>query len=179
MFAASPLNMMAGAVFSVLVMLAAVGDIRRRRIPNVLVAALAVLGLVYSSLVPPSFGGALRGLEGLMIGLICWLPFYVLGWLGAGDVKLSAAVGAWLGPGRSIEASLIAALFGAVLAVVWMLRARGVRNAVETLGIAATLPSVLADAPASNTKARSLPYGVSIALGALCVAWIPGLLFSS
>lgn len=178
MFAASPLGLVAGAVFSVLMVSAAVGDIRRRRIPNALATAIAVLGLAYSSLMPPSFGGALRGIEGLMTGLVCWLPFYAFGWLGAGDVKLAAAAGAWLGPARSIEGSLIAALLGAVLAVLWMVRARGVRSTVETLGIATTLPGVLADAPGSNTKARSLPYGVSMAAGALFSAWMPGLLFS-
>jgi Flp pilus assembly protein protease CpaA len=73
---------------------------------------------------------------------------------------------------------LIAAVLGAALALVWMVRTRGVRNAVETLGIATTLPGVLADAPRLNTKARSLPYGVSMALGALLTAWMPGLLFS-
>ena len=79
MFAASPLGLLAGAVFSVMLVLAAFEDVRSRRIPNVLIAPLAALGLIYSGLIPPSFAGALRGIEGLAMGLICWLPFYVFG----------------------------------------------------------------------------------------------------
>jgi prepilin peptidase CpaA len=178
MFAASPLGFLAGAVFSVLVALAAIEDVRRRRIPNVVVVPLAVLGLIYSTVVPPSIGGALRGIEGLLTGLVCWLPFYVFGWLGAGDVKLAAAAGAWLGPMRSVEGTLIAALLGAVVALVWMLRARGVKSSMETLGIATTLPGILAERPATVDRTRSLPYGVAMAGGVLAAAWLPGLLFS-
>ena len=178
MFAATPLGILAGAVFSILMLLAALGDFRTRRIPNRIVLAIAVLGLIYSALMPPSALGALRGVEGLGTGLLCWLPFYALGWLGAGDVKLFAAAGAWLGPMRAVEGSLIAALLGAVLALLWMLRTRGIRNAVETLGIAASLPSVLAESPGDTDRIRTLPYGVAIATGALCAAWVPGLLLS-
>jgi len=92
-------------------------------------------------------------------------------------VKLFAAAGAWLGPMGAIEGAFIAALLGAVVALLWMLRRRGVKSSLETLGIAATLPAVLADAPGSNSKTRSLPYGVPMAAGALLAAWMPKLLF--
>jgi prepilin peptidase CpaA len=177
-FIASPLGVFAGAVFTVLMALAAVLDVRTRRIPNRIVAVIAVIGFLYSALTPPSWMGALRGLGGFATGLACWLPFYAFSWLGAGDVKLFAAAGAWLGPMRTVEGSLISALLGAVLALLWMLRSRGLKNSVETLGIAATLPSVLAETSAVANKARSLPYGVAMAAGALCAAWVPGILFS-
>src|SRR6266496_1703650 len=177
MFAASPLGLLAGAVFSILLLLAAVEDVRSRRIPNALVAPIALLGLVYSGFIPPSLGGALRGFEGLLMGLICWLPFYVFGWLGAGDVKMFAAAGAWLGPMRAVEGTFVAALLGAVAALLWMWRARGLKNSLETLGIATTLPVVLTGTGTSNTKVRSVPYGVPMAAGALLAAWMPKLLF--
>jgi prepilin peptidase CpaA len=168
----------AGAIFTLLMVLAALGDVRTRRIPNRIVAVLAISGLIYSAFMPPSLMGALRGLGGFATGLACWLPFYAFGWLGAGDVKLFAAAGAWLGPLRTIEGSLIAALLGAVLALLWMLRSRGLKHSVETLGIAATLPSVLTDSSPSSDRSRMLPYGVAMAAGALCAAWVPGILFS-
>jgi prepilin peptidase CpaA len=101
-----------------------------------------------------------------------------MGWLGGGDVKLFAAAGAWLGPMKAVEGSLIAALVGAVLALLWMFRVRGFRNAVDTLGIATTLPSVLTEPSTLANSPRSLPYGVAMAVGALCAAWIPGLLLA-
>ncbi len=176
MFYGDPLRMMAGVVFTSLLLLGAVGDVRSRRIPNRVVLALGVIGLLYSATAPLSLSGALRGLGGAATGLGLWLPFYILGWLGAGDVKLFAAAGAWLGPVRTIEASAIAALLGAVLALLWMLRFRGFRNAVETLGIAATLPGVLAERTQALSKAPALPYGVVMAIGAICAGWLPGLL---
>ena len=155
--------------------LAAVEDLRTRRIPNRLVAFLAVSGLAFSATQSPVLPGALHGFEGLLVGLACWLPFYALGWLGAGDVKMFAAAGAWLGPTRALEGALIGALAGALLAVMWMIRSQGLRNAVQTLGMAADSPRLLT--PAENEKGRStLPYGVAIALGAICAAWFPGLL---
>lgn len=178
MFAATPLGILAGIVFTSLLLFAALGDLRTRRIPNRLVLAIAVLGIIYSAIVPPSLWGAARGLGGAATGLACWLPFYAMGWLGGGDVKLFAAAGAWLGPMKAIEGSLIAALIGAILALLWMLRVRGIRNAVETLGIAATLPSVLSESSTLANSPRSLPYGVAMAAGALCAAWIPGLLLA-
>ena len=179
MFARTPLDMLAGMVFTSLLILAAVRDLQTRRIPNPLVLTLVVLGFAYSAITPVSLWGALwgalRAFEGLGIAMACWLPFYALGWLGAGDVKLFAAAGAWLGPGKAFEGSVIAALAGGVLGLIWMLRSRGLRDSIETLGIAATLPGVLADRSPEARSTRSLPYGVALAAGAICAGWLPGL----
>jgi len=113
---------------------------------------------------------------GLLIGFACWLPFYALGWLGAGDVKLFAAAGSWLGPLRTIEGALVAAIAGAVLALVWMGWTYGARKGATDLAIALTLPSTLARGPAAQATRKTLPYGVALALGALTAAWAPGLL---
>ncbi len=175
MFAMTPFGMLAGAVFTVLLSLAVVGDVRTRRIPNRLVAATALIGILYSAIAAGPAWGTLKGIEGLVTGLGFWLPFYLLGWLGAGDVKLVAAAGAWLGPREVVEGSFIAALLGALLALLWMLRSRGLKRAVETLGVAAALPSVLTESSRPADRTRSLPYSVPIAVGSLCAAWVPGM----
>ena len=175
LFAATPGGLAAGFVYTAILVLGAIGDVRSRRIPNRLVAVLAVSGLAFSVMQRPALAGALHGIEGLLVGLACWLPFYALGWLGAGDVKLFAAAGAWLGPMGSLQGAFIGALAGAVLAVLWMIRSQGFRSAVQTLGMAADSPGVLT--PAGSDKGRStLPYGVAIAFGAICAAWLPKLL---
>ena len=176
MFVMTPLGIVAGSIFTLLLVFAAIGDVRTRRIPNRLVVGMTVIGILYSAIVTGPLWGTLKGIEGFFAGMAFWLAFYVLGWLGAGDVKLVAAAGAWLGPREVIEGSLIAALLGAILAVLWMLRSQGIRRGVETLGVAVTLPSVLTETPKSADRIRSLPYSVPIALGALCAAWAPGLL---
>jgi len=167
--------MLAGMVFTSLLVLAAIRDVQTRRIPNPLVVTLAVLGFAYSAMMPVSLWGALRGFEGFGVGLACWLPFYALSWLGAGDVKLFAAAGAWLGPGKAFEGSVIAAVAGGVLGLIWMLRSRGFKDSLETLGIAATLPGVLSNSSPAARSTRSLPYGVALAAGAICAGWMPRL----
>ncbi len=168
--------MIAGLIYTVLLLVAAVGDIRMRRIPNRLVMVLAVLGLAFSVVAAPVLPGALRGMGGLLTGFVCWLPFYALGWLGAGDVKLFAAAGSWLGPLRTLEGALIAAVSGAVLALVWMVWSYGARNVASTLAIAAARPTTLAPGSVPVASSKTLPYGVALAFGALVAAWIPGLL---
>jgi prepilin peptidase CpaA len=112
---------------------------------------------------------------GLLAGLACWLPFYALGWLGAGDVKLYAAAGAWLGPARAAEGALVGALFGAVLSLIWMMKAHGVKETAQTLGMAAGTPEMLTQS-ADSGKRSTLPYGVAIAFGALWAGWMPRML---
>jgi prepilin peptidase CpaA len=165
----------AGLVFSTILIVAAIGDLRTRRIPNKLVAVLALLGIAYSAARTPVMPGLSHAGGGLLAGLACWIPFYALGWLGAGDVKLYAAAGAWLGPARAAEGALIGALFGAVLSLIWMARSQGMKGAAETLGMAAATPEMLT--PASGSSKRStLPYGVAIAFGAIWAGWMPQLL---
>ncbi|MEO5589057.1 MAG: prepilin peptidase [Gemmatimonadaceae bacterium] len=166
---------LAGIVYSIILVVAAIGDLRTRRIPNRLVLLLAMLGVLYSLIRAPVLMGLAQAGGGIGAGLLCWLPFYMLGWLGAGDVKLFAAAGAWLGPGRAVEGAIVAALFGAVLSLIWMVRTQGVKNAVETLGLAAGSPGVLSSAGGASRHA-TLPYGVAIAIGAIWAGWMPRLL---
>jgi prepilin peptidase CpaA len=172
LFSASPLSLAAGAVFTVLLVSAAFGDLRSRRIPNRLVLAIALLGFGYSV-----FSGGLVGMGssvgGIATGLLCWLPFYVLGWLGAGDVKMFAASGAWLGPVKALEGSFIAAMIGALLAFLWMARVRGIRSSLETITIATTSPGVLSSSTKPAHTRGTLPYGIAMAAGALWAAWLP------
>jgi prepilin peptidase CpaA len=163
----------AGAVFTGLILYAAWRDIRSRRIPNRTVAWLALLGAVYSIGVDPAAGTLLRVVGGFAAGLACWLPFYALGWLGAGDVKLFAAAGTWLGPVRTVEGALIGALAGALLAVGWMVWSYGFRRTAATLSVATAAPSILASEGRKVDTRRTLPYGVALAVGALAAAWLP------
>ena len=167
--------LVAGLVYSTILVVAAIGDLRTRRIPNKLVAVLAVTGIVYSVMRAPVVSGLLQAGGGLVAGLACWLPFYMLGWLGAGDVKLYAAAGAWLGPARATEGALIAALFGAVLSLIWMMKSQGVKETAQTLGMAAATPEMLSRSSGSG-KRSTLPYGVAIAFGAIWAAWMPRIL---
>src|SRR5690242_17218864 len=96
-FLVTPAATVAGACFTVLLTIACVSDVRNLRIPNRLVGVVAGGGVFYALLRPEPLGASLLlGIEGLALGFILWIPFYVLRWIGAGDVKLFAAAGMWL-----------------------------------------------------------------------------------
>src|SRR5262245_22884844 len=93
---------------------AAVCDVRSRRIPNVLTFGAAATALI--------FGLATTGLSGLGLSAAGWLvgaalffPFFVLGGMGAGDVKLLAALGAWIGPAVVVWLAIFTAMAGGVV----------------------------------------------------------------
>src|SRR5437762_8698439 len=86
-------------------LVACVFDLRSRRIPNVLTLGAALVAFIASGLAGGSSAlGA--SLAGWALAAAIWLPCYLLGGMGAGDVKLMAAIGAWLAPAAAIYATL-------------------------------------------------------------------------
>lgn len=148
---------------------ASVTDIRDHRIPNWLTLSGMVAGLT-SYVLAGGFRGLLFSAEGLILGFALLVPFYVCGGMGAGDVKLLAAVGALLGPSGVMKAFLCTALVGGVYALivlavsqrrgdaVSLFRARA-RALILRRGFEGWTP---ADTP---KKAPVLCYGVAIAFG--------------
>jgi prepilin peptidase CpaA len=98
----------------VIAIVAAVWDLRTRRIPNILTfgAALAAIA-THGYLGGPA--GAGWALAGWLVGVAFFLPFFALGGMGAGDVKLLAALGAWLGPAAAAWTALFSLIAGGVL----------------------------------------------------------------
>ena len=102
---------------------AAVIDLRTGKIPNPLTAAVAAggLGLAAFGLTGHSMAGALVG---ALLGFVLMLPGHLFGGTGAGDVKLLAALGTWLGPGGVLMAFLYSAIAGGLLAVAHAMKRR-------------------------------------------------------
>lgn len=162
--------------------LAALSDARHRRIPNALVLVTLLAGLLLNAFGPQPFRqndglfamypGALglgAGLMGAMVALLLFLPFYALGVLGAGDVKLFAAVGAFAGPAGSVNIALCVLLAGGLLALARMVVARNarlvMRNTLAALG--QMLPGSAGSFDASTQTAWRMPYAVAIAIGVM------------
>jgi prepilin peptidase CpaA len=163
---------LAGAVFVAL--LGAVTDVRSARIPNWLTYCALLAALILRS--------ALLGLSGLKSGALgmlvaggLFLLLFVLGAMGGGDMKLMAAVGTWVGSTQVMTLILAAALAGGILAIGRMLFGKTVgqtlRNTMHLVYY--RLTSGLQPHPELNVRSsdsQRVPFGVAIAVGALCCA---------
>jgi prepilin peptidase CpaA len=155
-------------VLVVLLVGAAVVDVREHRIPN----ALVFPGIAVALLLAHLPGGSLSGsLAGIAVGLAMGLPLYWLRAMGAGDVKLLGMVGAFLGGSDTFVATLVIFAVGGVLGLVAVARRRAFAQLGANLkqmtfgGLVNTMTSA---GPAIDAPARSVgvqPYGVAIAAG--------------
>jgi len=161
-----------GAALAALLAVACVSDLRTRRIPNVLVLVTAAIGIVFALAGNDWLGGLARAGGGMLTGLGIWFPFFAFGMLGAGDVKLFAASATFLGARAAVEGALFTALFGGVLAAVYMISTSGWLATAFRVGHAAHQPMLLRQEP--NTHGRRLPYALAIAAGVLTAFWWPG-----
>ncbi|HEX5437018.1 MAG TPA: A24 family peptidase [Gemmatimonadaceae bacterium] len=180
-FAGPAYNAVAGAVFLLLLLWACATDLRSRRIPNELVLCTALLGVVFSVVRQPALHGLVQSLVGLAVGLAIWFPFYLLKMIGAGDVKFFAAAAAWLGAVGALQAAFLSALFGAALAILWMVGSGGWRLAAMRLTRLVIAPVLsqwrtVATRPAPPPRKLRMPYGVAMAAGLAVAAWFPALL---
>ena len=139
------------------------------RIPNWLTFPAMGLGLFSHTLMDGS-DGFLFSAQGLGLGFGLFLIVYLFGGMGAGDVKLVAAVGSLIGPSELLSALFMTALLGGLFAGGIMLAQRGWReNArwlsaqVKTLLLTGRIPAASAD----SCPRLSLRYGPVIAVGTL------------
>ena len=100
-------------------LIATLSDLMTHRIPNNLLIPALAFALLASSVAGGITGLALS-LAGMGVGLAMLLPVYALGAMGAGDVKLLAVAGAFLGPHGALMAGLFTFIAGAVLGLFWI-----------------------------------------------------------
>jgi prepilin peptidase CpaA len=165
------IRVLATAAFAGLMVTATIWDVSRRRIPNPLVLAGLVAGLLLRA--PAGWDAFAGGLAGAGLALAVTFPLFALRGLGGGDVKLFAAVGAFTGPAGFIAALLASAIVGGALAVALAVR-RGVilpvlLNVKDLAVNAATLGKAGERATLDTPGALTVPYGAAIALGSLGV----------
>ena len=163
---------------TVTLIVAAVIDGWKLKVPNWLTFPMVISGWVASTLL---FGWAGLGwsLVGTAVGLALLLPAYAIGGMGAGDVKLLAGVGAWIGMTDTFWAFMVSALVGAVIAVGMVLYRRAwqkhqrqfwsILTEIMVLRNPTELSSIAAERKSSMML---LPYGIPIAIGTIAYfAW--------
>jgi prepilin peptidase CpaA len=167
-------------VFAPLVMMlavAAVIDIRSRRIPNALTGLLALSGLMQSFTTGHTVA-PWQSILGLLTGVGLLLALFAIGAVGGGDLKLLAAAGAWLGPWLVFQVFVVEAILGMLIVLVTcaihgrlrllmnnsMLLATNIAH-VNQLGT----EHVRETGESSRSIDRPLPYAVPIFLATLVI----------
>ena len=157
-----------------LVIAAAASDLRTRRIPNALTGPAALLGLASHW----AIGGhpeGLSSLTGLLVAGALLMPAGLMGWMGAGDVKLVAAVGAWLAYPQAVIAVLVACVAGGVCAAVVAARHGLLKQAfvgAAWMGAWTLSGWRRVGIPPPATSGIRFPFGLAVAAGAIFALWI-------
>ncbi|MBP0622288.1 A24 family peptidase [Cupriavidus consociatus] len=165
MLPTSALSPYIGPITIAIVLTAAALDLQHRRIPNWLTFGAWLLALPAQLAIHGLASGLSAWGLGWLTGLAMFLPLYVLRGMAAGDVKLMAAVGAWLGPAMALQISMMTFLLGGVWAlthVYWF------RHGNQVLRNIAGIARGRARAPSVG----SMPYGVPIAAGTLVMLFV-------
>lgn len=158
-----------------LLALACITDIRTRRIPNVLTLSAAGLALLFH-LVTGGPAAAGWSVAGWFVGVLLFLPMFALRGMGAGDVKLLAAVGAWLGPMQVAIVALATSIAGGVIAIMVALGYGYLRQALSNLFLLLMHWRVVGVQPLEQvtlhgTKGPRLAYAIPIAIGTVVTLW--------
>lgn len=159
-----------GSLLAIVVLLSLIGftvvsDLRCHRIPNALILIGLVLGLLFQF-----YSGGLHGLGsavlGLLVGFGLFLPFYVFSGMAAGDVKLMAMVGSFLGPVAASSAVALSLISGSVFGVLILLYKKQFFRMMQRYWAMASLRTYIP--PESDDAARQrFPYAIAIFTGTL------------
>lgn len=157
-----------------LVLGAAIYDVRYRRIPNWLTVGGAAIGVALNTFLGPPVGGLAFALKGLAMGFGAYLALYALHAMGAGDVKLMAAVGALAGWQNWVGIFIITAILGGVAAIMLSILRGRLGKTLWNVGF--ILSEMKSGRPAylgreeldvRSSKSLGLPHGAVIALATI------------
>ena len=148
---------------------AAAIDLRTGRIPNPLTALVAFTGFALAGL--GLSGHSVAGaLVGALLGFALMLPGHILGGTGAGDVKLLAALGAWLGPGEAFWLAIYSSLAGGLLAVGHALKRRRLATTLSRTARLVATPGETKKEIDGTAHTSRFAYGPALAIGAIAAA---------
>jgi prepilin peptidase CpaA len=157
-------------VLGIALLTSLITDIRSRKILNVVTLPVILFGLSYFTIIDGWEGFLFSG-KGFLVGFALLLIPYLMGGMGAGDVKLMAAIGAMKGSIFILNAFVYIALIGGVIALFLIMKKNGFWFSIKTfvftiIFMRGSLGSILI----SRDKESSIlfPYGIAIVTGTVC-----------
>ena len=151
-------------------------DLRTRRIPQALTLGGALAGLAFH-VVSGGWHAGVGSATGWAVGIAIFFVPFALGGLGAGDVKLLGAIGAWLGPMNALWVGLYAGAAGGILAIFVALTKGYLFQAVGNVGVMLAywrmngvkpLPEITLE----HSQGPRLAYAVPILAGTMVTLWL-------
>jgi prepilin peptidase CpaA len=170
---------------TVTLVVAAVIDGLKLKVPNWITFPMIISGWIYSAAFSPYAGweGLMFSLVGTAVGLALLLPLYAIGGMGAGDVKLLAGVGAWVWGTVTVYAFVVSAVVGGIIAVLMVVSRRKwfkhqsqfwmICNEILTVKDPEKLAAIAAE---RKPTMMLLPYGIPIAIGTIAYFAVAGML---
>jgi len=160
-------------LLSAILIAAAIIDGWILKVPNWLTVPLVVAGWTAAAYCH-GFQGLGWSMAGTAVGLCVLLPAYAIGGMGAGDVKLMAGIGAWIGATATFYAFCVSAVVGGAIAVVMVLARRRWHHhflqffqIVDEILVIRNADKLSAIAADRKSSMMLLPYGIPIALGTI------------
>ena len=157
-------------------------DGKELRVPNWITFPMVLSGIAFNTWCY-GWTGLGDSLVGTMVGLACLLPLYAVGGMGAGDVKLMAGVGAWLGAAVTFYAFCVSTVVGAVMAVAMVFyRKAFFQHYANLLTILEEWMKIRNPRQLSQIAAERkptmllLPYGIPICIGSIGYFFYAGLI---
>jgi prepilin peptidase CpaA len=150
----------------------------KQKVPNWLTFPMVISGWIYSTV---AFGleGLGWSLCGTLVGFLCLFPPYMIGGMGAGDVKLSMGTGAWVWGTLTFYGFCWGAILGGVMGMAMWVIDGWAKHRDQFVGILTEIttirdPNQLAAIAAQRKSSMLLlPYGVPITIGTIaCFAWL-------
>jgi prepilin peptidase CpaA len=164
-----PLSIIAAAFLVVLAFIISYYDVCYRRIPNPFVLAALTVG-IFLNTINGGFSGTLSSLAGCAVGFSIMFSLHLFGAMGAGDVKLFAAIGSITGLQLVLPTFIVVALIGGVLGVFSMIRAGQVKLTMMRVFqiLIGLLPGQSVPRfPVPADRRFTIPYGVAITIGSV------------
>jgi prepilin peptidase CpaA len=155
---------------------ACVTDLRSRRIPNLLTFGSAAAALAFHAATGGVWGFA-TACAGWAVGVAFFLLPFALGGMGGGDIKLVAALGAWMGPVAALWLGLYTGIAGGVLAIAVSISRGYLRQALSNIWLLLTHWRVsglrpLDEVSLEGSRGPRLAYAVPIFTGTVLTIWL-------
>ncbi|WP_238186486.1 prepilin peptidase [Paenibacillus sp. L3-i20] len=153
--------------------IALITDIRKQLIPNWLTACSFTLGVAYHA-IANGVEGWIWTLGGAAVGFFPLLILYILKGIGAGDVKLFGAIGAWIGMLWVAQLMLYSILYAGAIAVLLLVTRRTFVKNIALAIVAIVAPNVSwskGEWLSWAKSGKSFPFMLAVAPGAVTL-WI-------